>query len=55
MKRLLLALAIVSFPGCSWYDMWFGALGDSYSGGGTLYSQKHDDYDDNVRAWGGDP
>jgi hypothetical protein len=55
MKRLLLALAIVSLPGCSWYDIWFGALGSSYSGGGTSSFEKRAEYDDAIRSYGGEP
>jgi hypothetical protein len=54
MRRVLVAVlfcAIVSSAGCSWYDVWFSALGQYYTGGGTTYYEQGQDYDARVESY----
>ena len=58
MRRLCLAIilaALASLPGCSWYDVLFGAFGDSYTGGGTTRYEQREHYNAQIESYGGDP
>jgi len=55
MRRLVLAIVAISalsFNGCSWYDAMFSVAGDHYSGGGTSWQEKQDDYNEAARSYG---
>lgn len=57
MRRTSFAALIVAclcLPGCTWYDVWFGALGKHYSGGGTSIYEKQADYDEAVGSYRAD-
>ena len=60
MRRLLFAIAaiaVITLPGCTWYDALFGIFGDEhYTGGsGTTWHERKADYDQQIRTWGGEP
>lgn len=56
MRRLLrlavLAIAVSTVSGCSFYDALFGLFEGAYSGGGTSSTEKLADYNSRIEAYG---